>query len=37
MSNIKHGLQLELTRSTASEYDMLVYIVADRLIGIDNK
>jgi len=37
MSNIKHGLQLELTRSTETEYDMLVYIVADGLIGLDNK
>ncbi len=37
MSNIKHGLQLELTRSTETEYDMLVYIVADGLLGIDNK
>lgn len=37
MSNIKHGLQLELSRSTETEYDMMVYIVADGLLGIDNK
>ena len=37
MSNIKSGLQLELTRSTETELKMLVYIVADGLIGIENK
>ena len=36
MSNIKHGLQLELTRSSQTAYDMHVYIVADALIGLDN-
>ena len=36
MSNIKHGLQLELTRSTTNIYNMRVYIVADALIALDN-
>jgi len=36
MSNIKHGLQLELTRSSATAYDMHVYIVADALVALDN-
>lgn len=36
MSNIKHGLQLELTRSSTTAYDMHVYIVADALIALEN-
>ena len=36
MSNIKNGLQLELTRSTETELDMMVYIVADAVVAIQD-
>jgi plasmid maintenance system antidote protein VapI len=37
MSNIKHGLQLELTRSTETELNMLVFVLAYEVVGMQDK